>query len=399
VPGRRGRNDADLIREKTNSVLTLQPGIMSEASPAVKWANKYDKEAIREAYLANANAGRGLATATMQTNGHSTGNGHDRIPEVPSRSSSAMALASPAVMPTTPSVIPPSIAPEDEEGPEPPSEKAVEAPQDVHPVERPVEAGRSSPMPPTQAPASMEIARDNMISPEPGLSPESKKQAKKLHKEKEKGGGGFRKLFGRNKNRQSKLPDNAADQLKAMQQQPAAPSPQPVVPEKPKIKREETQYMTPDEEISNPAVEMPASATPPGPGPISEPIYEASEEPDDVSRVNTAEATEAAHEFSRFDQGPLLDQPAFIPDEGSDDDAVPPPIARHPSRSPVAPEAEAADGESTPKGVPSQDRWAQIRKNAADRAAQRQSEELSAGAPSKTTDGDDETSGEESEFP
>jgi hypothetical protein len=45
------------------------------------------------------------------------------------------------------------------------------------------------------------------------------------------------------------------------------------------------------------------------------------------------------------------------------------------------------------------DRWAQIRKNAADRAA-RQSEEQSRGGYSGKTDGDDgETSGEESMLP
>ena len=43
-----------------------------------------------------------------------------------------------------------------------------------------------------------------------------------------------------------------------------------------------------------------------------------------------------------------------------------------------------------------QDRWAQIRKNAAERAAQRQSEDQSQGGYSKTTDGDGDTSGEES---
>ena len=58
---RRGRNDMDMASQKTDSVFTLQPVIMNEASPAMKWANKYDKDTIREAYLANANTGTGRA--------------------------------------------------------------------------------------------------------------------------------------------------------------------------------------------------------------------------------------------------------------------------------------------------------------------------------------------------
>lgn len=58
---RRGRQ-GDGASTKTNSVFTLQPVIMSEAGPAMKWANTYDKNAIRTAYLGNNFAGRGSAT-------------------------------------------------------------------------------------------------------------------------------------------------------------------------------------------------------------------------------------------------------------------------------------------------------------------------------------------------
>jgi hypothetical protein len=113
----------------------------------------------------------------------------------------------------------------------------------------------------------------------------------------------------------------------------------------------------------------------------------------------------AKDEFSRFDQGPLLDQPAFVPDDDADDvdDAVPPPIARH-SRSPLS-SPKPSEQEAAPppapvaRAVDPQDRWAQIRKNAAERAAQRQNTRPVAGisGPSKTADADDDTSGEESE--
>ena len=37
---------------KTNSVMTLQPFIKDEASPALQWASQYDKTTMRAKYLA-----------------------------------------------------------------------------------------------------------------------------------------------------------------------------------------------------------------------------------------------------------------------------------------------------------------------------------------------------------
>ncbi|KAI6864417.1 hypothetical protein KC334_g20236, partial [Hortaea werneckii] len=54
---RRGRID-DTASTKTSSMLTL--GMMNEASPAMKWANAYDKNNIRAQYLGSSFAGRGL---------------------------------------------------------------------------------------------------------------------------------------------------------------------------------------------------------------------------------------------------------------------------------------------------------------------------------------------------
>jgi len=441
-PDRRGRTDADVMAEKTNSILTLQPHIMSEASPAMKWASKYDKETIREAYLANSAAGRGVSTTTLPisgqtngyTNGHTNGssvavNSHDRPPEVPSKPASLLPQPSPAVVPLPQSPVPPHQ--QEEESPlETPrlTEKQMEAPKDLHPAERLSDvAGRSTPVPPAQEPESMELAREAMVSPEPDLSPESKKRQKKLHKELHKdnkdkaGSGAFRKLFGR-KNRSSKVPDNAAAQLSSMgvkDDEPAAAVPiselagpeyQPdPAPTKPPFAREETAYATPPER----ADPIPEQATPsfdaPVPAHAPEPVYAPSEK-ETVSRVNTAEAQEANTEFSRFDQGPLADQPAFIPDESEEeeDDAVPPPIARKPSRSPVnapqqtpKPPVRRAAEPSPPPAAIVQDRWAQIRKNAAERAAQRQGLGERAGAaapPSKPADADEDTSGEESTY-
>lgn len=384
---RRGRTDADLMAEKTNSVMTLRPMIMSEASPAMKWANKYDKEAIREAYLANQQAGRGIGQSTMQTNGHNGSNGYG-LPESPS-----------SMLPPPSPAVPPKDTPLPFSGHDSPMPPPMDAPN--------VELNRETTREPT--PMSVELPREqSVMSPEPvgHLSPEAKKNQKKLHKEAQKekekqkamekarekemkkaGGGGF-KLFGRGR-RASKLPENTTTDLNAMlAQREAAATPDPAHHEKPDMPRQETQFATPREEPTDPM-------------PQNEPSYEPQYEPsvhDDASRVDTADANEAHHEFSRFDQGPLDDQPAFIPQEESEEEdfAVPPPIPRH--KSPSLPEEET---DTTPpleeaKPLSGPDRWAQIRKNAADRAAQRQSEEQSRGGHRKTTDGEDDTSGEES---
>jgi hypothetical protein len=63
--GRRGRSDAELMAEKTNSVFTLQSTFVGEASPAMKWAKAYDKATIKEAYMANNSAGRGMAMSPV----------------------------------------------------------------------------------------------------------------------------------------------------------------------------------------------------------------------------------------------------------------------------------------------------------------------------------------------
>ncbi|TDZ60561.1 Morphogenesis-related protein MSB1 [Colletotrichum trifolii] len=389
---RRGRNDMSAM-EKTTSVLTLQSDILKQASPAMKWANKYDKEAIRDAYLANNTTGRGLGVSTMQRNGshdHYTNgrfNGDDELrPEVPAKSPSL--LPQPSPMTQSSSGFPRSPSPQ-------PPQQNDELPL----PDRFDGGGRSSPIPPPKD--SYDHGRENMFSPEPDTSPKDKK-AKKLQKEKT-GGGGLRKLFGRNKNRNSKLPENAAADVNGMLQRdtatPEPPKPAPSPAPSPAPQPTATATAT-DSNLPTPT---PAEAyiTPlETPLPVQkdkqahEPQYEPSVD-ESLSRIDTEDAHEAHHEFSRFDQGPLEDQPAFAPDESDDDDAVPPPIARHKTPEPPAKPSSPESPDDLSRSPPAHDRWAQIRKNAADRAAQRQSEEQSRGGYSKTTDGDDDTSGEE----
>jgi hypothetical protein len=234
-------------------------------------------------------------------------------------------------------------------------------------------------------------------------SPEARRQQKRLHKEGKEKPAGFRKLFSR-KNRAPKdsETDVMATRNQATPEPPAeqmptpSPSPSPAPGAEPYRPSEESAAVSP---VIEEAVETPT--TPRGQYPVNE-----TSNGQELSRVNTREEDEAKKEFARFDQGPLSDQPAFVPDHNSEDededDATPPPIARHPVRTtsanrlakhaPEGPEEKLS--ESAGPGV--QDRWAQIRKAAAERAAQRQSEEHSRGGQSKTTDGDEDTSGEES---
>ncbi|RDW87511.1 hypothetical protein BP5796_03205 [Coleophoma crateriformis] len=383
---RRGRNDMDVMSQKTNSVFTLRPVIMSEASPAMKWANKYDKDAIREAYLANnqVGKGRGLGEATMQSNGQSRSRSPEqKLPDVSSPTAEASSSSTnSAPLPPTPGVD------EAREEHVQLSEKAAEMPlpQDHPAVER-----KPLPSPSLASPLPREESTDLPRTTSAGpvnSSPESKDKHNKL-KKKEKSGGGFKKFFGRKKARAVVSPEPMVEG----QLQPGGAT----------IGRRFSgfQKMSP---LTSPVDAHHPSPSPQPPvshdgdvdvTPLASPRqeeYDHSYNPsvrDSLSRVDTHDAHEAREEFSRFDQGPMDDVPAFVPEDSprQSEDAAPPPIAK----SPVSDD----DGADLAKS-PTQDRWAQIRKNAAERAAQRQSEEQSRGGYSQKTDGDDgETSGEE----
>lgn len=381
---RRGRNEVDMASMKTSSIFTLQPVIMSEASPAMKWANKYDKDAIREAYLANTNTGRGLGEATMQTNGNA-GKSQDtlrpiqNLQRLSSNDKELPPMPSPKpVQPLTPS------APVHNDTHL--SEKAVEVthPLDSHPVDRKPVAQPSVPIVEHQTPEPRESVDQS------GSSPESKKHNKL--KKKDPANGGFRKMFGR-KNRESVAPATKPPQVHNGGLQPSGG-----------LGRKLSGFgRKKNSLVSAPAAQPPSvssarvsedDVTPiQSPNPHNDHSYDPSIQ-DSLSRVDTNDAQEARQAFSSFDQGPLEDVPAFVPEDSprvsEDDAAVPPNIHRTRTNDEVEELAQSV--------IPAQDRWAQIRKNAADRAAARQSEEQSRGGYSQKTDGDDETSGEESEF-
>ena len=405
---RRGHMDLDLRADKTTSVMTLQSNLAGEASSAMKWVKKYDKGSIKEAYMANTNAGRGMTLSpvpTEGTNGHSEANGSvmqeesSEVPkkEVPPPVAAATPLTTPPPVAAPPAAAPvaapvPQRKPVNAAPPAPPQKKEEPAKEAVDKAAEPTNTDEVVPTPPAPAPPAKDPPPPVPVQsePEPTVQPatpdpEPKKEQKKPS--------GFKKLFSR-KNRTSKLPENASKNLNTMLRQGQD---------------------TPEAETTQ--APTPAATPPPGalvegqklvvPG---EGATEASERKetgsagDNLSRIDTQDADEAKREFSRFDQGPLSDQPAFVPDVSDDeDDATPPPIARHPPqrsasslKSSHEPPKEEHLSQSAGPGV--QDRWAQIRKNAAERAAQyeRNIEDQNKFRHSRATDNDDDTSGEES---
>lgn len=324
----------------------------------------------------------------------------------------------------------PGPAPPPKDASESLAAKAAVAPKSeptpvAKPVQASVPAAAAPPAPapvPVAAPASSVAAAAaaaalNAASSKPLPASDSTLSLKPKEK------GGLRKLFGR-KNRNSKLPENySADEKSSLQQVETASTTsfengeavksatEPVA----KVVQKAASGST-AEQVSNVAGAAEAKAEQAATTSV-EPTLDAaaidnvspassvnaSETTNvedvvggELSSVTTKDAMEAKQEFSRFDQGPLVDQPAFVPDSGVDEqDAVPPPIARRAKRDDVVEAAEKNSNELNQSAGPGvQDRWAQIRKNAANRAAQRQADERSSNV--KPTEGEDDTTSEES---
>ncbi|PLB52702.1 hypothetical protein P170DRAFT_472594 [Aspergillus steynii IBT 23096] len=394
---------------KTNSVMTLQPGIVNEASQAMKWASNYDKNTYRKAYLSDDRAGTGAPSHSMK----------EALRESPDLPPS----------PTTSTRQAPPPLPKDSTPNSPVPRASKEVPEETSST---LNNSTSDPLAVESVPKkSMDSADDS---------------GRKLKKK--AGNTGFKGLFGtvKKKNTESEprppmkptgaeksavASARAALESKAMasQQQTARSSPKgpstlkkkpvpgtptaesreasadvaatpqapqsPQTPEKPEP-QQHTQSSDQPHEVREPSHEVPSP--PNANGYYGKSRREA--EIDALSRVDTNERAAADREFSRFDQGPLMEQPAFVPQD-SPVSADFPEKKSPPSAAPVAPVAPEAPAEpkandvetSTPsqQNNPSYDRWAQIRKNAAERAQQ---------APEEThphdADDSDDTSEEES---
>ncbi|TGO06822.1 hypothetical protein BTUL_0469g00010 [Botrytis tulipae] len=392
LAARRGRNDFEAASLKTNSVLTLQPMLKSEASPAMKWANKYDKDAVREAYLGSNFMGRGLGEGTMQSNGNS----YDRQAALSPGLNSNRDLP---LTPTTPtgrhSPLPPLPTGEDQ-AKEP---RVPISPSNIHPFERkPVPV---SPL--NQNKPSMDIPRASMDHAP--SSPETLDTPNKLKKNNPAAPGGFRGMFGRKKQvkpappNASQMAMNGKDGLKPEGKKHSLTR---------RFSRKKNSLKSPTSEKGDGSVspappvasdeQAPITPiTPMTPATPRRPSYEHSIA-DDLSRVDTVDAREARQEFSKFDQGPLEDFPAFVPaaesdtPRGSEDSGSP----SNNAQSQYEETNEEPQEEPLTQQISPQDKWAQIRKNVAEQKARnRELEEQARIGHRPSTDNDDETSGEE----
>jgi hypothetical protein len=404
---------------KTNSVLTLQPHLLSEAGPAMKWDKRFgegakDKDALRAQYLGDINAGKGLGNDLVST---TNGRSSPLPPEISNRdlpalpksqtdlpASRSQVWENPAASGSKDVTVTPVPWPEDSPLPTPqlqPEENPLPSTEHVdrHPALR-------APVP--ERKAITPVLSNVRASEEQARHPEPRK----LEKKKKEGGGGFRKLFGRKKTDTSTpagvnqtRPSEDDARLRALD---AARSTS-------RVSHHNQQYREQSPAISVEQAEPVRTRSPAlEPSPVAfeqaQPPTEHPLAPDSAA----LEQREADRAFSRFDQGPMEDMPAFVPEDSDDEDhAAPPVVYRRPvgqdSRIPrpvTPPQQHAAYArddvsedsiEAGRQVSPSQDRWAQIRKNAAERAArlsEEQTHRSRSQSQSQRTD-EGETSGEE----
>ncbi|KAF2146429.1 uncharacterized protein K452DRAFT_294010 [Aplosporella prunicola CBS 121167] len=413
---RRGRTED--LSTKTQSVMTLQPMVMNEAGPAMKWAKQFDKEVIRAQYLGDNFAGKGMSKENLsvssptapsaKSNGTMSTHKQDLPPLPKDEPSTPKQVQRKAVgSPVTPQV------PVEEAAKVPlPPQTEAEKPHpenDVHPALRKPANDRKVSGPVSERRKMFEQQNAQKSPP----SPEAKKEPKKLKKP-AASHGGFKKFFGKKKGESSSrsaTPEPTEQHAQPEQVSQPEQAHQPAqggltVPEQPGLLRRLSNRKKP--EVTALAVEAPAPSE-------RQPV---------PSSINTNEQREADEQFSRFDQGPLDDVPAFVPEDTDDEDddefeeapqaqAPAPPrnfntraaAALQPTRSEevsadVSPDDQSeASIDLAAQQSPTSDRWAQIRQNAAARAA-RMSDEQQMTRPrrsesqSQRTD-DGETSGEE----
>jgi hypothetical protein len=379
---RNGPGD-DTRSTKTNSVMTLQPAIVNEASSAMKWASNYDKNAFRAAYLSNSRAGTGAVTDGA--NGESNGT-HVERPITP-----------PAPLPTSTAQSGPAPPPKDTGAlvtPLPPSPEPVKQELANEPV----------PVPQEKKNAKTVVIEDPADSqPKQSIDESGKKLKKKT------GNAGFKNMFGKKKVEQQQPPmkstgaketsavaaARAALEAKAKESQDPV-TPKPVTPKPSAIKKKPipaaaaestptpVPAAAPEPAAEKPSIPqqdpVPAQEQPQAPSQViqgsgSPPKTRRAVEYDALSRVGTNEANAADQEFSKFDQGPLVEQPAFVPE---DSPAEPEPKEELLPKSPTNGNGHVHDVKPEvapePQPVPqsgrftsTEDRWAQIRKNAAER--------------------------------
>ncbi|KAK5131303.1 hypothetical protein LTR08_001142 [Meristemomyces frigidus] len=511
---RRGRHD-DASSVKTSSMLTL--GIMSEASPAMQWANAYDKHAVRAQYLGDTIAGKGVShedlfknTPSLSTNiapaapallpetaVFPVDNRLNRELPAPPKEQGTLAPINPtpvahptlAAVPRGPSGVPPkapivNVSPANMDGTQeaaeqvalresPPADTSISAFDKELVVDSPgspsVKVGRKA-VPRTDNmhdhPAFRQRSIDESTSasplaPIPAVESQSPRNAssptanpahiaalrameatasssslESPHKQtdakykKQGGGSGLKKFFGRKKDgsRRDSVEVPILNGNKSL-----SPPSESSLGRRLSVMRTKKPSTRDMPNASQIAVAEPASPSTANEPTMPDAHRQFEHSTTYVSHMDTGSDASPEEEFSRFDQGPLEDMPVAAPQdipiaasqvlEFNDHHAAPAPQPHYNTQiaSRIAPERQVTDHEDfvtpaersdpindaesetsmdEPQSIePVQDRWAQIRENAARRAARASEEHSMQSRPShaqSTRETDDgETSGEE----
>ncbi|KAJ9485096.1 hypothetical protein VN97_g8260 [Penicillium thymicola] len=355
---------------KTNSVMTLQPAIVNEASQAMKWTKNYDKGAFRAAYLKDDRAGTGHLEELQDS------------PEPISKDTEEEPATPLTPLPTNTSKSGPPPLPKE-------AAAAVSTPLPPSPKEAPTKPVNGT-TPEVEKPTTKPV----VVVGEPTERRDSVDEAGKKPKKKT-GNSAFKSMFSaKKKPEQQQLPVKTADikeisnvaatraalEAKARAAQESGPvkkKPLPVAAASAAVTPVATKAEKPSSpERVQPTVKEPA-ANPPSPTQPSASLKENGAPPktrraveyDALSRVGTNERDAADQEFSKFDQGPLSDQPAFVPEDSPMDDK----FAVQKTEVPQTPtngngvRPETATSPDSTEAT--QDRWKAIREAAAQRTA------------------------------
>lgn len=384
--------------QKTNSVFTLQPVIMSEATPAMKWASKYDRDAIRDAYLNGLPLPDGNAPSRPVT--------ERSLPALPTEDDDEreeQRLRPVSMIP------PPKDRPEPISKNEPVNRRPTNKPAPISKVTQVLPSPTSAPMnhPALSLPSPTTNGRISPALQSPPLSPPSQNSRASTSStpEKTKKANRFKSFFTSSKKVEPATTDRTSPQPIEMLKNSNLAAPSTLLGRKPSMSKKKTNPIEFKAAVSAPV-------TPIIPTSNSRPKLHDS----GSSNPGSEEVRVATQAFSSFDQGPLPDQPAFVPDSPAISEP-PTPVSEHipmmvhePIHEPVHESVHQAIHEpvyevgesiaiseesalSSPEVIPVQDRWAQIRRNAAERAkAPVQAEEFS---DARGSIDDGETSGEE----
>jgi len=340
-------NQPEVARK--SSAFQLQPVVVSEAASAMKWASKYDRDrdAIRDAYL--------KGTPPLQMAG---GAGERTLPALPKEEPQEKPLPNPVPQATT---IPPRPAPVE-------LPAALVAQRPASPVER-----RAPPPAPATSPKSVQ-SRTSLSSLE------------KLPKTK---GSRLGKLFGRKGDKQGTY-------------RSTTPVPEPPIRSVSTrdVSAPVQRTFTVNGNGATKSSSLAVNETHLPPVPAKDPVRNDSF----ATGTSSNEERTSKQVFSNFDAGPLADMPAFVPDDSPEPSpsGVQHATAHHGvdledgEISPMTP-TNQSQPEVEPPASPVMDRWAQIRKNAADRAKKSADDNTTTTTETRATTVDDgETSSEES---